>query len=85
MLIIVSASFSFSLLIFGGFHVFLVVNNLTTIEYMEGSTRLHPDLRYNKNAYDIGWKSNLSSVLGTNWKEWVFPIPASQYSSCIDF
>lgn len=81
MLLIVSGAFSFSLVIFGGMHAFLLLNNFTTIEYMEGSSRL----RFARSSrddtenhvYNMGWKKNIKSVLGDTWKEWIFPIPTS--------
>jgi hypothetical protein len=82
MLLVVSGAFSFSLAIFGGMHTYLLFNNLTTIEYMEGSSRLlfsrsQDDSK--KHVYNIGWKKNVNSVLGETWEEWILPIPASRY------
>jgi hypothetical protein len=82
MLLIVSGAFSFSLAIFGGMHFYLLLNNLTTIEYMEGSRRLRfaRSTKDNDNhVFNIGWKENIISVLGETWKEWILPIPSSRY------
>jgi palmitoyltransferase len=82
MLLIVSGAFSFSLAIFGGMHTYLLFNNLTTIEYMEGSSRLLYSRSKNdngKHVFNIGWKKNVNSVLGATWKEWILPIPTSRY------
>lgn len=81
MLIIVSGAFSFSLVIFGGMHFYLLVNNLTTIEYMEGSRGIRFISKKNDNdnhVFNLGWRKNMKSVLGETWNEWIFPIPTSR-------
>jgi palmitoyltransferase len=69
--------------------LYLLFKNLTTLEYYEYN-RYRNNLeiindsyyRYSNrptstdlgNIYDLGWRRNWQTVMGSNWMEWFFPI-----------
>ncbi|RKP30309.1 zf-DHHC-domain-containing protein, partial [Metschnikowia bicuspidata] len=85
-LAVLSFAFSICLAFFAGFLIYLVLQNLTTIEFH--------DLRWNylgdrsadyvydrhgkkksvSNFYDLGARRNWTSVMGTKWWQWLWPV-----------
>ena len=61
-----AVSVSLALLFLGGFHVYLTLKNLTTIEVH--SSREH-------NPYDLGHRRNWESVMGSRPLLWFLPLP----------
>lgn len=62
-----AVSVSLALLFLGGFHLYLTLKNLTTIEMH--SSREH-------NPYDLGHRRNWESVMGSKPLLWFLPLPA---------
>eukprot|EP00250_Pteridium_aquilinum_P007129 c16913_g1_i1 orf=252-1130(+) len=71
-----------------GWHIYLLLNNKTTIEYHEGvrahwlagkagQTYQHP--------YDVGYFSNLLMVLGPNFMTWLCPTSVGHIGSGLEF
>lgn len=78
-----------SISIFDGFSIYQVMKNVTTIESYD-MQRYRSNLNKNRdpyykysnrpnsdslgNVFNLGWRENWKSVMGSNWKEWCFPI-----------
>lgn len=71
-----------------GWHIYLTVHNMTTIEYYEvkraawlarksGMNYRHP--------FDVGAYKNLSLVLGPNMLKWLWPIAAGHIKQGVSF
>jgi len=52
--------FSIAIIVLLAYHVYLLLNNLTTIEHRE--KREYPNPIEWKNPYDLGWKRNFTQV-----------------------
>jgi palmitoyltransferase len=63
----VAGVFAIVLTIFTGQHVWLVFNNLTTLESMDRN-------RLKTNAYDLGRSANWLQVFGRDTKLWALPV-----------
>lgn len=86
LLFVISLAFGVALAMFTGLQLYLVLKNLTTIEMSEmnggghGSGRFDYQFDYNGerkklgNIYDLGWRSNLASIMGASWFEILFPV-----------
>merc|ERR1712066_1121052 len=64
---IISASISFALCILGGFHLYLVLTNQTTIEFhgnMSNKAKARRRGEYYRNPYDQGRRRNFKQVFG---------------------
>lgn len=74
---------SLGLVGFLGFHIYLLLNNYTTIEFLEkrGCNPL-PD---HVNRYDIGYYNNVASIMGNNPLEWPFPTRCSCHGDGLSF
>ncbi|KAJ2488541.1 palmitoyltransferase for Vac8p [Coemansia sp. RSA 2050] len=76
-LLIVSCSFSFPLLVFGGYHVYLLLTNTTTIEsYEKNNYRVAAGNRGSEkyvNLFDMGPRRNFVQVFGPSWFMWLVP------------
>ena len=76
-----AVSVSLALLFLGGFHIYLTLKNLTTIEVH--SSREH-------NPYDLGLRRNWESVMGSRPLLWFIPLPThtsqgqSRHCGCCD-
>ncbi|CAA3024414.1 probable S-acyltransferase 16 [Olea europaea subsp. europaea] len=66
---------SLVLSIFLGWHIHLMLQNKTTIEYCEGvrAMPLAEGCHLYTNPYDIGAHENVTSILGPNYLCWVSP------------
>ncbi|KAJ1767380.1 Palmitoyltransferase zdhhc2 [Coemansia sp. RSA 1843] len=78
-LIILSLAFSMALVGFVGFHTYLTLNNLTTIEsYERNNFRQENDRRGSGkkyiNLFDLGAKKNLKQIFGSRWLMWFIPL-----------
>ncbi|KAJ1955975.1 palmitoyltransferase for Vac8p [Linderina pennispora] len=78
-LMILSAVFSLCLVAFAGFHIYLVLSNLTTIESYERNhfkVQQQQGLRQSKyvNLFDVGAKKNFYQVFGSTWYWWFVPV-----------
>merc|ERR1719375_1280522 len=56
---------------FFGFHIWLMVKAMTTIEFCEKSLK---KAGYNSSVYDHGWYGNIKTVLGPSPLLWFFPV-----------
>ncbi|KAK8793389.1 hypothetical protein WA158_004748 [Blastocystis sp. Blastoise] len=65
-----SISFCLTLIFFGGFHIYLILNNITTLEV---NTYLFSRER-GINPYDLGWKKNWCFIMGKNPWLWLLPV-----------
>ncbi|KAK6459716.1 DHHC palmitoyltransferase-domain-containing protein [Scheffersomyces xylosifermentans] len=93
-LFVVSLAFFFVLGGFTLFQIYMVLKNMTTIEFQEfrwdnhdkkkGSFQYEFDDRGKQKAlahiYDLGYKKNWTSVMGNNWVEWLLPITVTSRS-----
>merc|ERR1719456_1030788 len=57
--------------LFFGFHIWLMLKAMTTIEFCEKSMKR---VGYDSNAYDRGCLGNIRSVLGEEPLLWLFPV-----------
>ncbi|CBI30533.3 hypothetical protein VitviT2T_012288 [Vitis vinifera] len=67
---------SVALMVLLGWHIYLILQNKTTIEYHEGVRALYLAEKggnVSKNFYDLGAYENLTSVLGPSIFSWVCP------------
>ncbi|KAJ1897120.1 palmitoyltransferase for Vac8p [Kickxella alabastrina] len=76
---ILSGPFTLCLMGFGGYHIYLMLVNLTTIESYERNTfRLANDqnstgMSKKVNLFDVGMKKNFVQLFGTHWTQWLVP------------
>lgn len=63
MAFILDCTFAFALCIFSITHIYMAVKNQTSIEDSYVSRR-----------YDRGWRENLKTVFGSDWRLWALPI-----------
>lgn len=81
LIVLIGGIFGICLLAFTGMHVWMVLENATTLESMEGDRRfiLGSDgvvrNARGSNLYNLGWRRNWVSVMGPAWKTWILPIP----------
>lgn len=68
---ILGVIFALCVSVLGGLTMWQLFKNKTTIEAFEDQRYKHSG---RLNVFDIGKRSNWSSVMGFNWKEWIFPI-----------
>ncbi|KAJ1817760.1 palmitoyltransferase for Vac8p [Coemansia sp. RSA 2675] len=77
-LLIASCSFSLPLLVFGGYHVYLLLTNTTTIEsYEENNFRVAAGSQGKEkyvNLFDLGPRRNFVQVFGPSWFMWLVPV-----------
>ncbi|KAJ2546463.1 Palmitoyltransferase zdhhc2 [Coemansia sp. RSA 1933] len=78
-LIILSLAFSIAMVGFVGFHVYLIWNNLTTIESYERNNfrEEHASRGSGKkyiNLFDLGARKNLKQIFGSRWPMWFIPL-----------
>mmetsp|Transcript_66782 Transcript_66782/g.149984 ORF Transcript_66782/g.149984 Transcript_66782/m.149984 type:complete len:379 (+) Transcript_66782:143-1279(+) len=59
--------------VFFGFHIWLMLKAMTTIEFCEKSMKR---TRYDASAYDRGVLGNIQAVLGDEWMFWLLPCSA---------
>lgn len=91
-LAILSLCLSIAVSVFTGMTLYFIFKNLTTIEYYDYSRYRNnleivndsyykysnkPSTKDYGNLYDLGWKRNWQLVMGSNWREWIFPIANS--------
>lgn len=91
-LFVVSVAFSVSMSLFTAFSIYMVLRNLTTIEfqdnrwgYLEHSTGQYEfDLKGKKkllgHLYDLGWKKNWTAVMGQSIVGWILPLTVAGHS-----
>ncbi|KAK6460412.1 DHHC palmitoyltransferase-domain-containing protein [Scheffersomyces coipomensis] len=91
-LFVLSLSFSLALGVFFLFSVYLLLQNLTTIEFQDQRWAKHEsnsflyefDPRGKKqklgHIYDLGYKKNWTSIMGDNWVHWILPIASTSNS-----
>ncbi|KAJ2156817.1 palmitoyltransferase for Vac8p [Coemansia sp. RSA 552] len=92
-MMLMAAAFALCLLGFCGFHAYLVLSNLSTIEsYESNNYRVPGTMRAvkpkNINLFDLGWRKNLTLVFGPKWKHWFVPTnttPGDGVSFAISF
>lgn len=65
------AVFGLCVFVFGGFTLWQVFHNRTTIESYEFQRYRH---RKVVNIFDLGWRENWKAVMGPSWVYWMFPI-----------
>ncbi|GMH42148.1 hypothetical protein BSKO_10067 [Bryopsis sp. KO-2023] len=71
-----------------GWHIHLIVQNKTTIEYHEGVTAKTKASKIGKHwrhPYDIDLGSNLKAIFGENFVGWLLPIPPSLDGDGLDY
>lgn len=66
--------------LFLGFHIWLMLKALTTIEFCEKSTKR---IGFDGSAYDRGVLGNIKAVLGDNWLCWLLPLSPPSGSGLI--
>lgn len=74
---LISLVFTFCLMGFVCFHVYLVCNNRTTIEnFQKSNYKVDGDPIATKylNMFDIGYSRNLKEIMGNNPLLWLLPI-----------
>ncbi|KAJ1849446.1 palmitoyltransferase for Vac8p [Coemansia sp. RSA 2703] len=81
-LCVLAGSFSLCLLGFTGYHIYLLVQNQTTIESYESNTFRLPNeesrVKSKKvNLFDVGTKKNFVQVFGARWTHWFIPTPTT--------
>jgi len=69
--VLISLLSGMSLALFLGFHLKLMLSNMTTIEYMQKYSKFME--RYHQNPYDLGLYKNLQAALGEKWYLWLIP------------
>ncbi|RKP38014.1 DHHC palmitoyltransferase-domain-containing protein [Dimargaris cristalligena] len=78
-LMLAAGIFGISLSVFIGFHTYLLIRNVTTIETYEKNrfhTEIRPEsplVRYH-NLFNMGVNHNFQDVMGPRWHLWIFPI-----------
>ncbi|KAJ1864172.1 palmitoyltransferase for Vac8p [Coemansia sp. RSA 989] len=75
-IMMLAGSFSVCLIGFGGFHAYLLLNNLTTIESYE-SNKFRYAQGNSANLFDLGSKRNFLQVFGNSWPHWFVPTRTS--------
>ncbi|KAJ2852127.1 palmitoyltransferase for Vac8p [Coemansia brasiliensis] len=75
-IMMLAGSFSVCLIGFGGFHVYLLLNNITTIESYE-SNKFRYAQGSSANLFDLGCKRNFQQVFGNSWPHWFVPTRTS--------
>ncbi|XP_062513630.1 palmitoyltransferase ZDHHC2-like isoform X2 [Corticium candelabrum] len=78
-LFFVALLFSVGVLSLFGMHIYLVLNNKTTLEASR------PTMFYygqDKNGFGLGWKENLRQVFGPSIKKWLLPFNNSIGNGC---
>ncbi|ODV98378.1 hypothetical protein PACTADRAFT_38220 [Pachysolen tannophilus NRRL Y-2460] len=98
-LFILSLTIFISVGVFAGFTVYQVLKNQTTIEsydFQRYRTNFTKKTRSNVpypevpnsdemgNIFDLGWKKNLQTVMGTTWREWLLPIQVRDNGNNLD-
>jgi len=59
--------------LFFGFHVWLMLKSMTTIEFCEKSLKKDDARSYDSSVYDLGFYGNIRAVLGDNVFMWFMP------------
>lgn len=84
MLFVVSIAFTLAVATFAIFLTYLVLKNVTTIEFQsdDGARRSfeYDSLGKRKklgNIYNLGWRENWRQVMGDSWSQWLLPINAT--------
>ncbi|KAJ2357028.1 Palmitoyltransferase zdhhc15 [Coemansia erecta] len=72
-MMMLAAAFFVCLLCFGGFHVYLMLTNQTTIETYGANTFRHT-LSKDVNLFSLGWRRNFTQVFGHKWPLWFVPV-----------
>jgi len=63
---------------FFGFHIWLMLKAMTTIEFCEKSGAKDSNRRYASSVYDLGLSGNVRAVLGDNVLLWLLPCGGKQ-------
>ncbi|KAJ2663645.1 Palmitoyltransferase zdhhc2 [Coemansia sp. RSA 1199] len=71
-MMLMAFAFALSLLGFGGFHVYLLLINKTTIESYDGNTFRHA-LGKRTNLFNLGYRRNFRQVFGRSRLAWFVP------------
>lgn len=91
-LFVVSLAFSFAMVLFSGFSIYMVFRNTTTIEFQDNRWGYleHKAGQYEFDAngkkkklghiYDLGWRKNWVSIMGSSWIGWLLPTTVSNHS-----
>lgn len=86
--LVLAPVFSLILLSFGGYSLYQVLINRTTLESLEPAPyrtpvpasqwrfRRPPDPETLGNMYNLGVRANLAQLMGRNWLEWLLPLEA---------
>ncbi|KAJ2302641.1 palmitoyltransferase for Vac8p [Coemansia sp. RSA 2706] len=75
-MMLLAAAFSLCLFGFGGFHVYLMLTNTTTLESYEGN-KFRRVQKKNLNLFDLGCAKNFKQVFGHHWPHWFLPTHTS--------
>ncbi|KAK9470007.1 DHHC palmitoyltransferase-domain-containing protein [Dipodascopsis tothii] len=90
LLFLIAGIFGFGLVLFTSYHIYMVLNNKTTIETMEtqkykshvaGSAYRYTERPTSDsvgNVFDVGYRANWEQVMGSNPWKWLLPVPTSQ-------
>ncbi|SGZ48481.1 CIC11C00000000793 [Sungouiella intermedia] len=91
-LFVVSLAFSFAMVLFTGFSIYMLFRNTTTIEFQDnrwgylehktGQYEFDSNGKKQKlgHLYDLGWRSNWISIMGPSWIGWLFPTTVTDHS-----
>jgi len=75
-LALASLVFGIALIGLSVYHLYLVLNNLTTIESLQRNRYRHEfeHLYLKENIFDLGYRKNVEQVFGPRWPLWFVPI-----------
>lgn len=69
-------------LLFGGFHVWMLFKNITSLEVFAVGVRTILRSGSFEPIFDVGWKQNFYQTFGTNPFLWPLPIFTAQGDGC---
>lgn len=77
-----------TLLTLSGWHVYLILHNMTTIEYYEGNRAKWLAMKTGqsyRHPYNIGAYKNITRILGPNMLKWLWPTAVSHLKGGVGF
>ena len=72
---LVAAMFILGVLSLLCYHIYLLLNNKTTIESFRVPIFIHGTEEDAKRGFGIGWRNNFVQVFGTKRRFWILPVP----------